>query len=165
MSNHPAFKLLLTLTLLATTISNVLSLECDKPTQQDGLVALYNQTNGKYWFDESSWLDTTIPCKSGRSPSYCCWRGVSCTQDGDVAEIQLRLNNLTGPFPALALERLCYIKKLDLYNNHLKGTLPTGVSALSRLEALNVGKNGTGMHHMPCCISWHIQTPCKHMQA
>ena len=55
------------------------------------LKALFDDTNGTGWANNSGWQDTTTPCTT--------WHGITCGS-GQVTRIELPNNNLSGPLPA-----------------------------------------------------------------
>jgi len=107
---------------------------CDTVTeipkaQCDTLVALYDNTAGDNWTTNDGWLKNNTPCT---------WHGIICNGDGNVTNISLYSNQLSGTIPELsALTKLKYI---SLYGNQLTGSLPE-LSALTQLEVLTVGNN------------------------
>ena len=78
------------------------------------LEAIYNATTGEYWTNRTNWTVTT---------SHCNWFGITCDDHGDVTRIDLRSNNITGTFPSEAISKLHKLKRLDLAENDLSGTL------------------------------------------
>ena len=58
----------------------------------EGLVALYNRTDGPNWTKKSGWLVESDPC---------VWYGVNCSWEGHyVIYITLSSNQLSGSIPA-----------------------------------------------------------------
>lgn len=55
----------------------------------EGLVALYNATDGESWTNKTTWLQTNTPCT---------WYGVSCSGDR-VNWLSLYDNRLAGALP------------------------------------------------------------------
>jgi hypothetical protein len=82
------------------------------------LVALYNNTNGEDWEDNSGWLVAESPCT---------WFGVIC-QRGHVVELQLYSNHLSGSLPP-ELGNLAMLFVLNLSSNQLTGTAECGSAA------------------------------------
>ena len=93
------------------------------------LAALYNETNGPNWTDNTGWLETNTPCN---------WFGVICS-DGQVGEIDVRSNGLVGPIPA-ELGNLSNLHVLRL-GSQLTGTIPPELGNLSNLSFLGLGNN------------------------
>ena len=68
---------------------------CTPPTsgdsyamQQSALAALYHNTDGDDWVNNTNWLDSNV--------SHCLWFGVNCDSAGNVSILQLESNFLTG---------------------------------------------------------------------
>jgi Leucine-rich repeat (LRR) protein/PKD repeat protein len=99
------------------------------PTAQcETLVALYDSTNGDNWKTNTGWKQTNTPCS---------WHGVTCS-DGDVIQIVLSSNQLTGTIPDFsALTNLQY---LYISQNSLTGPIPD-FSALTNLLVLYLTQN------------------------
>lgn len=101
------------------------------------LVALYNSTAGDQWFDNTGWLQTTMPCT---------WYGVICT-DGHVTDLILSGNSLNeydfglnGPIPA-ELGQLSHLERLHFHYNRLNGEIPVELGLLSNLRELYLFNN------------------------
>ena len=95
-----------------------------------GLVALYENTNGETWQDNSGWLADDTPCD---------WIGVNC-QQGHVNELQLANNELAGSLPP-ELGNLTYLKYLYLEDNQLNGSVPAEIRNFTELQTLRLGGN------------------------
>ena len=119
------------------------------------LVALYNATGGPNWKDNASWL-TDAPLGE--------WYGVEALATGEVTQISLRENNLSGTLPPelgnlttlevlwldenqltgtipTEMDRLINLRQLDLRNNHLSGQIPSVVSNLTAIHLLDLAFN------------------------
>jgi Leucine-rich repeat (LRR) protein len=107
------------------SVTQIPQIECE------GLVALYNATNGANWTNKSGWLATNTPCS---------WHGVSCS-GGRVHGISLPFNNLNGVLPH-QLENLAQVRSLVFMWNGLSGSIPPQLGNLAHLEALNLFENG-----------------------
>ena len=92
----------------------------------EALVALYNNTGGPTWTDNTGWLQTN---------AVCSWFGVNCDA-GYVSVLWLPDNNLTGPLPTADWINLPYLTELWLYENHLTGEIPTELGSLGNLTRL-----------------------------
>lgn len=93
------------------------------------LVALYNNTNGNAWNNNSNWL--TQPVRD--------WYGVALTNDGCyVREITLQGNNLTGNLPQFTA--FSQVEKFILSDNNLNGSLPA-FNSLIHLQELYLALN------------------------
>jgi Leucine-rich repeat (LRR) protein len=107
---------------------------CDTVTEMpkaqcDTLVALYDNTAGDNWTTNDGWLKNNSPCT---------WHGIICNGDGNVTNISLYSNQLSGTLPELSA--LTKLKYLSLYGNQLTGSVPE-LTALTQLEVLTVGNN------------------------
>ncbi len=105
-------------------INEIPAAECE------ALVALYNNTNGPQWVDNSGWLSTNIPCS---------WAGIDCA-DGHVSRISLFYNQLSGPLPP-ELGNLSQLRVVELWVNQLGGPIPAELGTLSELVSLDLSVN------------------------
>lgn len=88
----------------------------------EALVALYQQTDGANWRNNTHWLQRTSPA------SPCDWVGVRCA-GGHVTALLLANNGLQGALPGqLALFPL--LTRLQLANNRLTGSVPMAICEL-----------------------------------
>ena len=106
-----------------TTVIDIYHFECD------ALVALYNNTNGDNWTNNSGWLSST---------SVCTWWGIDCS-GVNIAGIHLDNNNLSGIIPPM-FGNLPELWWLDLSNNQLTAVSREIVN-LSSLGRLNLAEN------------------------
>jgi len=105
--------------------------------ERDALIALYNGTGGDGWTDNTGWKTDSDFSPSG---SECTWYGISCSGD-HVTQINLYSNHLTGSLPA-ALSDLTSLTALALDNNQLTGTIPTQLDTLKdSLQILKLSHN------------------------
>ena len=96
------------------------------------LTALYHDTGGEYWYDGTEWLSSK-PLED--------WFGVETNTANRVVSIDLKNNNLIGPFPS-ELDGLDNLRRLDLSGNPaLVDTLPHELASLS-LEFLKIDGSG-----------------------
>ena len=95
------------------------------------LTALYNSAGGASWTKNDNWGSPTEPLDQ--------WLGVKVDGNGNVTELALPDNNLSGTLPA-ELGSLISLNALDLSENRLSGTLPD-LSTLTILTSLNLGDN------------------------
>lgn len=129
--------LCLTLPVAAESIvtESILAFSCADVTEIpqaecEALVALYNNTNGPSWTNQSGWLASNTPCS---------WYGTTCDA-GHVTEIRLSRNQLSGPLPAELLN-LGHLRVLIMQFNKLVGNLPPGLSTLAELRELDFFNN------------------------
>jgi Leucine-rich repeat (LRR) protein len=87
------------------------------PSEYQALVDLYNSTDGPHWTTRTAWLQ----------PSAGSWFGVT------VNGVQYdSLGNVTAPG---------YVEKVALFRNQLRGTIPSSLGNLTRLQFLQLGVN------------------------
>lgn len=96
------------------------------------LVALYNNTDGGNWTNNTGWL---------LSDDHCSWFGVGCLGGESVTGVGLSQNNLTGSIPA-ELGNLTLLVVLNLDRNNLTGSIPAELGNLTLLVFLNLFSNG-----------------------
>jgi gliding motility-associated-like protein len=104
-----------------------------RPDDSLALVELYNATDGANW--TNPWILTN---------RWTTWSGVVLNStDSCVLELNLTGRGLKNTIPTTLFggEKLNKIKKIDLSNNKLIGTIPTGFGTLLTLEELNLGNN------------------------
>jgi len=75
--------------------------------QCNTLVALYDNTAGDNWTNNTGWKQTDTPCS---------WYGVTCS-GSEVSQISLSSNQLTGPIPSL--NTLASLQTLEISGNPL----------------------------------------------
>ena len=95
-----------------------------------GLTALYNALDGGSWTTKTNWL----------TGSFCSWHGVVC--DGTaLSRLTLSSNGLWGTLPTEVglLSELRY--QLDLYDNTIRGHIPTELAALTTLWSIDLQRN------------------------
>ena len=105
----------------------VCTLTGGQDTREQALRALYEATGGQGWRRHDNWLSSSSgPCTGGESfnmsnsydvPEETGWYGVEC-------------DHATGE-----------VVRLHLVDNALRGTVPTQIASLSRLEHFNVYGN------------------------
>ena len=99
--------------------------------ERDALEALYHSTAGENWTTNARWL-TDAPLKH--------WYGVRVDSLGQVVELNLYENNLTGSIPP-ELGNLASLRKLRLSINNLTGSIPPELGNLASLETLALYTN------------------------
>ncbi len=99
--------------------------------ERDALVALYENTGGKTWEHNSNWM-TEAPLSE--------WHGITTDHNGRVTEVDLKLNQLTGPIPT-ELADLDNLRTLQLMGNELTGRIPAELAQLTNLEGLDLAYN------------------------
>ena len=93
------------------------------------LEALYRATNGPNWWNNNLWM--------GDAPMGD-WHGVE-TENGNVTEIDLGHNRLSGPIPP-ELGNLADLRVLNLGLNGLTGPIPPELGNLANLTVLDLGQ-------------------------
>ena len=86
------------------------------------LVALYNDTGGPNWTNNSNWLSDG-PINS--------WHGVTTDSEGRVSALLLANNGLAGEIPS-ELENLTNLDTLYLGNNDIIGCIPAELEDIER---------------------------------
>ena len=102
------------------------------PQERDraALIALYEATDGANWTNNVGW---TSDAPMGE------WYGVT-VDDGRVAQLKLRENNLAAQIPS-SLGDLTELNLLDLQGNELTGTIPGELGDLTNLVRLDLDQN------------------------
>lgn len=104
------------------------------------LKQLYINTNGDNWDINDGW-ETII---EGSPPLENCnlnlLFGVETDDDGNVTNIDLHDNNLTGILPT-AIGNFSNLKDLLLYDNQISGNIPPEIGNLSNLEDIRLFRN------------------------
>jgi len=100
-------------------------------SERDGLMAIYDSTDGANWGTNTDWNTTSDPCS---------WFGVSCDDDNNIIGLGLTENNLTGSIPS-EIENLTHLVEFDLSYNKLVGNIPSQIGLLSQLEILYLNAN------------------------
>jgi Leucine-rich repeat (LRR) protein len=97
----------------------------------DGLVALFNSTNGPNWTTKTKWLTATDPCT---------WYGVDCNPG--LVYLSLYANGLSGSIPT-EIGDLTNLTVLGLrQNSGLSGPIPEEIGSLTSLTSLTLDGNG-----------------------
>ncbi len=94
------------------------------------LVALYNQTNGPEWFDNTNWLQPGSMVKD--------WYGINLLGNR-VDQIWLPNNNLTGQIP-IEIGNMD-LRVLNLGYNQLSGSIPSSIGNLTNITGIYLHNN------------------------
>ncbi len=105
-------------------------------TELQALKDLYTSTAGTAWTNKANW-PTTWPA-TATSVQFGTWYGVK-VENGDITELNLASNKLTGPLPA-SLNTLTQLKRINFSSNRINGTLPA-LGALVNLVYLDLSTN------------------------
>lgn len=73
--------------------------------------------------------------------SVCNFRGITCSQDGRVTEIELSNQRLSGVIPLESICELESLEKLSLGGNFLLGTISSDLNKCVGLQYLDLGNN------------------------
>ena len=95
------------------------------------LAALYNETDGANWTNNTNWLSDE-PLRT--------WFGVYTDGSGRVQSVMLGNNNLNGTIPE-ELSVLSKLLHLHLYSNRLSGNVPSEIGELAGLLQLDLSGN------------------------
>ena len=106
--------------------------------QRQVLLKLYNSTNGPQWRRRNNWGKT----KSfwGRAVPVGEWYHVVTNEAGDVFELELNNNRLSGTIPA-EIGSLAFLTVLNLSFNSLRGVIPPQLCKLENLKGLYLNDN------------------------
>src|ERR1041385_741119 len=100
---------------------------------------LFDSLGGSSWTVKTNWPAAGSWPSSATSSQFGTWTGISVV-NGDITQINLPNNNLTGHLPA-SIANLGKLKYLLLPNNHLNGNFPLAVCNISTLQTLTLASN------------------------
>ena len=100
-------------------------------SQAMALVELYVATDGPNWINNENWL-SELPLSE--------WEGVTTDDDGNVFQLHLYDNDLSGPLPP-ELGNLANLWGFILGNNQLTGPIPPELGNLTELQLLDLSRN------------------------
>ena len=95
------------------------------------LESLYFSTGGPNWTNHHNWL-SKAPIGE--------WYGLTTNALGEVTQISLPQNGLTGPFP-IAVVAFANLERLSLQGNQLTGSIPAQLGDVAGLEWLYLAQN------------------------
>ena len=87
------------------------------------------------WISSVGWLDEA---------DECTWHGITCNEEGQVTEIDLKANLLTGVFPAETVLLKGTLTRLDIHKNYVYNYGDAQISWLGEMAALqdlNIAEN------------------------
>ncbi len=100
--------------------------------QRDALMKLFESLNGDDWNTKDNW---------GTETALGTWAGVTTDEDGNVVDLALARNNLSGEIPA-EVGLLKHLRSLDLaFNEDVRGTIPPEIGELENVTALLLHHN------------------------
>ena len=100
-------------------------------SDREALATLYNAMDGANWTRSDHWA-TDVPLDQ--------WYGVTVDEIGQVIELDLSENELSGPIP-VELGHLGHLERLWLYDNQLTGPIPAELGRLTNLIFLSLREN------------------------
>ena len=101
---------------------------------------LYEYTHGANWTDNTGWPSTPTEWEAITSIDQAAtWFGVT-VENGDVANIFLNSNGLSGSLPQ-TIGNLSELKRFWVNVNSLYGELPASIYSLNKLTQLNLAAN------------------------
>lgn len=96
-------------------LSKIQKISADQAEKErQALIELYEVCGGRQWVRQDNWCSDR-PVKD--------WYGINVTVEGNIFEIHLAHNNLTGPFPD-QINAMPALEVLNLDFNHLEGEIP-----------------------------------------
>ncbi|MDW8850108.1 hypothetical protein SD960_08405 [Flavobacterium sp. MMLR14_040] len=107
-------------------------------SEKDALKALYDNTEGDNWTNKTGW-DFSTPVTSWNNTSKTGWYGIIVT-NGHVSSLDLYNNNLKGQIPT-EIGKLIFMERLYLHNNFLSGPISSGIFELKSLKTLYLRAN------------------------
>ena len=113
-----------------------LSLNQDARELQEGLLTLYDATDGANWLRNHNW--DALPVTD--IEELDTWWGVTVV-NGQVVRVSLQNNNLTGALPDNAWQKLRGLRRLALGGNDLTGPIPPELGQLAQLQGLSLSNN------------------------
>ena len=109
---------------------------------RQGLVALFNQCNGRNWYNNWNWL-TDKPFEE--------WYGVIVNSSGRLISLCLNCDNLSGSLPK-EIGNWTQVQEVYFKNNNLSGSLPREIGNWIQFFYLQCNNNlFTGLYpHQRC---------------
>lgn len=103
----------------------------DSSRDREALIALYHSTSGPNWTNSTNWLS---------DKPLSTWYGVTTNSRGEVTDLRLAGNQLTGSIPP-EIGQLENLTTLLIYENQLTGSIPTEIGQLRNLQHTNLAAN------------------------
>ena len=105
------------------------------------LIALYEASDGANWTNNTNWLNPPADVVAFTPQELDAWFGITMSEVGRVARVELSDNNLQGGLPE-EVGNLSALEQLRLYGNALGGTIPSSLGRLATLQGLLLHDNG-----------------------
>jgi uncharacterized repeat protein (TIGR01451 family) len=105
--------------------------------ERDSLMSIYNHLGGPGWATSTNW-GVGDPCTNG-------WTGVTCDPGGNVTNVFLASNNLTGDIDNIDLSGLTSLTQIVLLDNQLTGDInKVDLDGLANLVWIDLNDNQIG---------------------
>jgi len=111
--------------------------------QRYALNTLFFSTDGDNWESNNFWTSANNPCgtKNESDEIEGAWFGVECDSELRVVEkVTLDDNALRGTIPS-EIRGLSRLNRLEISNNQLSGPLSESIGELTNLSVLDIGTN------------------------
>jgi len=109
--------------------------------ERAALIALYNDTSGDSWHDNTGWKEPPLDTDGFAMPgTEGGWFGVTVASD-HVTFINIGYNNLAGALPP-EIGDFPQLTNLWIYGNNLPNPIPTQIGNLANLANLQLYENG-----------------------
>ena len=96
-------------------------------TDSLALVALYNDTDGENWENNSNWLTGNLST----------WYGITLNGEGRVTVVELSFNELSGEF-SQEIGNMLALTELSMQGNHFTTPIPPEIGNLENLSILHL---------------------------
>ncbi|KAJ4777516.1 Leucine-rich repeat receptor-like protein kinase family protein [Rhynchospora pubera] len=96
------------------------------------------------WKESLYQSDALDSWSTRNSTSHCSWFGITCDLAGNVVQISLQSSSINGTLDYLNFSSFPNLVSLNLSDNMLQGSIPSGISNLSKLNSLDLGTNSFG---------------------
>lgn len=105
----------------------------EEEMQYNILTQFFRLTNGSNWKKKRNWCNRNVPLRQ--------WHGITTNPQGYIVSIDLKSNNLCGPFPDI-LSNFSHLETLFLDSNELEGELPDYlINQCPHLQSLSITSN------------------------
>jgi len=117
-----------------------LQLDANDPKliQRYVMAVIYYTMGGETWSIDKPWIESTSTVED-----ECGFEGVACDGAGNIVGLALDLMNLSGTLPS-EMSALASIKAIDMSKNQITGSIPDEFGELEHLELLILHGNNIG---------------------